>query len=360
MRSLFFLFSLLLFLGCKSEKPPQDEFYADEDKSFEYSGRTLNTAEGTKLITSASSVKAKVYGDTATVFLQSDNDQHHYVAVELNNIFAGRFPVTKDTLKFALPFKDSANIVTIYKETEASNGALIFNGIRAKKVGKPDKVKRAKIEFIGDSITCGMGAYTQEVDCEEGEWFDQHSAYMAYGPRVARALDVDFEINCVSGMGIYRNWNDEDQPVMPEVYPYLYLNGNQGKRAEKDEKDAPQVVSIALGTNDFSLGDGTKERPDFNSEKFKKNYMEFIAAIFDKYPDTKVALLSSPMTGDKEGAALLQILLDIKAELADLPIEVFEFDKVYAQGCSGHPSVEDHEEIADKLIPFYQKLLDQT
>ncbi|NJW55033.1 GDSL family lipase, partial [Salinimicrobium sp. CDJ15-91] len=142
------------------------------------------------------------------VFLKSKEGSYHYVAVELNEEYKGRFRVTKDTLKFALPRKDSANTIAIYKETEAANGILIFSGIRAKKIEKISEKPQVRIEFIGESMTCGMGADTTEINCDEGEWFDQHSAYMAYGPRVARELGVDYEINCVSGMGIYRNWND--------------------------------------------------------------------------------------------------------------------------------------------------------
>ena len=356
------LFSILAFLllGCKSEQLPQDQYFESEDKAFTYSGRILNSSEGMKLITSASAVKADVYGDTVTVFLKSDDSIHHYVAVELNEEYKGRFRIYKDTLKFALPKKDSANTITIFKETEAANGSIIFNGMRARKITKtPEEKPRAKIEFIGDSITCGMGAETSDKSCEEGEWFDQHSAYLAYGPVVARALEVDFEVNCVSGMGMYRNWNDENEPVMPEVYPYLHLNGEHGKRAKIDKENAPQIVSIALGTNDFSLGDGEKERLPFNSNTFQQNYMEFIELIFKTYPETKIALISSPMLAGEEGKNLIEILREIQENLAERPIEIFEFETMDLRGCSNHPSVDDHKVMAEKLIPFYRKMLNK-
>ncbi|MGI0105780.1 GDSL-type esterase/lipase family protein [Salinimicrobium sp. WS361] len=361
MRLLILFITAILFSSCKTEQElPKNKFFEPQNESFTYSGRILPSSEGTKLIASASSVKADVYGDTVTIFMKSDGAEHHYVAVELNDEYKGRFRITKDSLKFPLPKKDSANTLAIYKETEASNGLLIFNGLRAQKIEKTSEEKRAKIEFIGDSITCGMGADTSEIDCEEGEWYDQHSAYMAYGPRVARMLDVDFEVNCVSGMGMYRNWNDEDQPVMPQVYPYLHLNGEQGKRAEIKKDDVPDIVSIALGTNDFSVGDGKKERLPFKEESFKENYIGFIKALYEVYPDTQIALISSPMTGEKEGQELIRILKDIKNEFPDRSIAVFEFEKMNASGCTGHPALEDHELMAEKLLPFYQKLLNKN
>lgn len=360
MRILTFLLTLILLYSCQTEKVPENKFFEAKNEKFTYSGRSQGSEEGRELIASAASVSTRVAGDTVTVILKSGNENHQYVAVELNKEYVGRFRIKKDTLKFPLPKSDSTNLLTVYKETEASNGIVIFSGLRAQKIEKPTEETRAKIEFIGDSITCGMGADTSEIACEAGEWYDQHSAYMAYGPRVARALDVDFEVNCVSGMGMYRNWNDEDQPVMQDVYPYLHLNGEEGKRAETSKKDAPQIVSIALGTNDLSLGDGIKQRGDFDAEKFKANYLGFVKSIFNRYPETKIALVSSPMAGEEEGKQLNKILNDIKEELANEPIEVFEFEKMNAGGCTGHPDVEDHRIMAEKLIPFYRQLLEKT
>ena len=357
MRILYILLFLLTISGCKTEKTPKDEFFAAKKDNFTYSGRSLASEEGRELIASAASVSTRVAGDSVTIFLKSSENNYQYVGVELNEKWLGRFRFKKDSLKLPLRVSDSTSLLTIYKETEASNGSIIFSGLRAQKVEKPHEENRAKIEFIGDSITCGMGADTTEIACDEGEWYDQHSAYMAYGPRVARALNVDFEVNCVSGMGMYRNWNDEDQPVMPEVYPYLHLKPNEGQRVKVNKEDAPQIVSIALGTNDLSPGDGTKERSAFDAGKFKENYIGFIKTIFDRYPETTVALISSPMAGEEEGKQLIKILHEIKTELSDRPIEVFGFQKMNASGCSGHPSVEDHAAMAEKLIPFYKKLL---
>ena len=251
-------------------------------------------------------------------------------------------------------FTATAEYKKLLKEGEKVNFKEAFA------IKKTSEEKRAKIEFIGDSITCGMGADTSEMGCEDGEWYDQHTAYMAYGPRVARELDLDYEINCVSGMGIYRNWNDDDQPVMPDVYPYLHLDGNHGKRVLINKEDPPQIVSIALGTNDFSLGDGKKMRMPFSAENFKENYIKFLKSIFEHYPDTKVALISSPMIGETEDEELVGVLKEIQAALPEHHIEIFDFDQTFTAGCAGHPSEKEHELMAQQLLPFYKKLLDNS
>ncbi len=69
------------------------------------------------------------------------------------------------------------------------------------------------IEFIGNSITCGAAADPSEVPCGTGVYHDQHNAYYAYGPRVARALAANYIVRSVSGSGIYRNWNSDGHAV---------------------------------------------------------------------------------------------------------------------------------------------------
>jgi len=201
-----------------------------------------------------------------------------------------------------------------------------------------------------------MGADTREIACEDGEWYDQHNAYLAYGSRVARALNVDYVLNCVSGMGMYRNWNDEDMPVMADVYSSMRLDGNGEEMVDSSSK-APDIVSIALGTNDLSLGDGSKERTAFDQEVFVQRYISFLEMIFSKYPETKIALISSPMIGKNENDLLITSLKRVKEHFETKDISVFEFEKMEAGGCTSHPDIEDHRKMAEQLVPFFRGLL---
>ncbi|WP_189604994.1 SGNH/GDSL hydrolase family protein [Salinimicrobium marinum] len=357
MRKFLFYFVAVICISCNSsEEKKQVKKILAENEIFQYSGRYEQIEDGVALISSASSVKAKVFGDSTTVYLKSANDQHHYVSIVLNQGLLGRYRIKEDSLTFALPDTGNGATLTIFKDTEASNAAVVFQGISAEKIETVPSEDTPKIEFIGNSITCGMGADTREIGCEEGEWYDQHNAYLAYGPRVARALNAEFELSCVSGMGMYRNWNDENQPVMPNVYSNLYLNADDSKKADFTDK-APDVVSIALGTNDLSLGDGEKDRTDFDPEKFTSNYISFVESIYAYYPDTKIVLLSSPMIGRKENELLIASLNQVKDHFEKREISIFEFDKMEPGGCTSHPNLEDHEQMANALIPYFREIL---
>lgn len=358
MRYLILFFLAANFFSCNSSISDKRYFTAN-DESFRFSGRIQQKDEGVALINSAASVRTKVFGDSAIVHLESGNENHQYASVELDEKYLGRHRIDSDSLLLDLPNNEQGSVLEIYKDTEASNGALIFRGITARSLEPAPVEEKPLIEFIGNSITCGMGADTREIACEEGDWFDQHNAYLAYGPRVARALDADFELSCVSGIGMYRNWNDEDRPVMPDVYSNLFLNDDSSQKARAGE-DHPEVVSIALGTNDLSFGDGEKERSNFDPEKFTSAYISFVEEIFAKYPDTRIALLSSPMVGEREQKILHTALEEIKSNFANRPVSIFKFDEITPHGCTSHPDIHDHEEMAEQLVPLFRNLLNQN
>lgn len=140
--------------------------------------------------------------------------------------------------------------VWIYKATEAATGPIFIEKIIAHNISALKNPDRPLIEFIGNSITCGAAADPSEIPCGAGEYHDQHNAYYAYGPRVARILHANFLMSSVSGIGIYRNWNT-DGPTMPQVYEKTDFQENS-KREWNFRTYHPVVVSIALGTNDFS------------------------------------------------------------------------------------------------------------
>ncbi|AVR44608.1 GDSL family lipase [Christiangramia fulva] len=350
----FHLLICIVAVGC-SEPDVQFKNFNASGKAIDYKGRVekLNDS-AVALISSAAFAETKVIGDSATLYLSSGNDQHHYVVVELNGQNSKRYKVDGSPISIDLGNNDTT-LVRIFKANEALTGDVILNKISAQNLIPAEDPKQPLIEFIGNSITCGMGADTRELSCSEGEWYDHHNAYLAYGPRVARALNLDFRLSCVSGMGMYRNWNDEDQPVMPDVYENLRLNADSTKKADLSRK--PDIVSIALGTNDLSFGDGTKERSDFDQQKFVENYTNFTKRIFELFPDTQVALLTSPMVGEKEQQVLLESLKQVKENLKNRPISIFEFDNMQPHGCDSHPDIDDHAKMAQQLIPFFKGLL---
>ncbi|MBL6447923.1 hypothetical protein JMN32_16525 [Fulvivirga sp. 29W222] len=352
---LFFL--MVSLLACKEQETLN--FYKNNGGTpFISNGRVEPLADSTiVLIGSGSSVEFMVEGDSLNIHLRSGGPSYNYILLEVNDQYLGRFKIEQGKEIIPLKLDKKQSKVGIYKATEAANGTVIFLGAEAQKISPLKKNSVALIEFIGNSITCGMGADTTDAPCGSKEWFDQHNAYLAYGPRVARALNTSFKLSSVSGIGMYRNWNDEniDEPIMPQVYENLYLNTDSSKKA--DFSMHPDIVSICLGTNDLSVGDGVKPRLPFNQEKFVDNYTKFVKNIFSHYPNTKVALLTSPMVSGTKGDTLIACLKKVKENIGTETVSIFEFDEVPPTGCSWHPSISEHKQMAEQLEPFFRDIL---
>lgn len=322
-----------------------------------------NHENNLELVSSAVHFGFTFVGKECNIFASiKDKSGHNYLQYEMDGEYVKRIKIEGNSAAAIVltAATGGKHTVWIYKATEAHTGAIVIQKITGKNLKPLQKHAAPVIEFIGNSITCGAAADASEVPCGTGAYHDQHNAYMAYGPRVARALATNFIVSSVSGIGVYRNWNSTS-PTMPQVYEKTDLQENSSQ-LWNFKLYTPKVVSIALGTNDFSNGDGIKKRLPFDSSAFISTYVGFIQTVKSKYPKARIALLSSPMMNGSARILLQNCLTSVKAKVdalypSEKKVAIFFFDPMQAHGCGGHPSVEDHEIMAKELIPFFKKLL---
>lgn len=358
---LFALFALSIFLYCNETtvKKPTTKYDASNE-NFHYFGRHEVIQQKVALISPGAYATINFSGDFCEVYLKAEGTPYNYVAFELDGEYLGRIKVVSDTIK---PYKidvtsnEKIHTLKIIKESEASNGSILFSSIELEEVLKSDEKSKQFIEFIGDSITCGAASDGSVTPCDEGEYFDHQNVYYAYGPIIARTLNTNYMLSSVSGYGMYRNWNDENgaEPTLPQVYEYLYLDTHIPKKYDFNKQ--PDLVSICLGTNDLSTGDGIKPRLPFNKEKFTANYINFVKTVYSHYPNTQIVLLSSPMADGENDEVLVSCLKEVQSYFAknnNKSIALFEFDKTYVNGCLWHPSIEEHKQMAEKLTSFFE------
>lgn len=362
---LFFALLIIFSISCATRKTQFQYTESIEASKLKPYGRyRINDAKNLELISSAAHVGVSFEGKECRIYLSlASQNEHSYFQYELDGVYQKRIRIEGNSTEPILisALKDGKHTLWIYKTTEAHSGPIIVKSVAAKRVRPIQKGKSLPvIEFIGNSITCGAAADPSEVPCGTGEYHDQHNAYMAYGPRVARALNAEFVLSSVSGIGVYRNWNS-DAPTMPQVYEKTDFQENSVQLWNFSEF-TPQIVSIALGTNDFSLGDGKLRRLPFDTLAFQDSYVKFIQMVKSKYPHAEIALLSSPMVHSPSRLVLQNSLKEIKKRIDTLhptqkPVSLFFFEEMQARGCSGHPSVEDHAILAEQLLPFFRGLL---
>ncbi len=324
----------------------------------------VNNAQNLELITSAAHVGFSFEGPEARVIASAPwAGGHTYLQYEVDGAYQKRVRIDglQDTVVISAP-AGGKHTVWLYKTTEAHTGALVLEKVLGPNLTAVKRQEAPLIEFIGNSITCGAAADPSEVPCGTGEYHDQHNAYMAYGPRVARAVKANFVLSSVSGYGAYRNWNNNG-PALPQVFEKIDFQAKNTQRWDFT-KFTPQIVSIALGTNDFSDGDGKNPRLPFDSASFVQAYVSFVKNVKSHYPKARITLLSSPMLNGPKRQKLENCLTAIKQQvdasyLADKPVAVFFFKPMQATGCTGHPSVAEHGVMAQEVTPFFQGLLKQ-
>jgi lysophospholipase L1-like esterase len=356
-------------LGINTLVIAQVHIFPLTDVAISFQGRTVLDRNGNiELISSASFVGFSFEGDSCSVLLRNiaSPGEYNYVALEIDDEYAGRLKVSGTEIQNPLikPLrKRSWHTLRMYKATEAANGVVAFYGVTASRLRPLPTKKALKIEFIGNSITCGMGNDVKEIPCNAGsKWYDQHNAYWSYASITARAIGADFMLSSISGAGIYRNWNS-DGPTVPQQYKSAYLRIDSLRQWDF-KSFIPDIVAIALGTNDLSKGDGILPRLPFDSTSFIREYIKFIGTIYTNYPAAKIILLTSPMISDERAQVLYMCLKKIKTKAAQQypdrkEIGIYRFSAVPSTGCSGHPTIDEHKMMASQLIPFLRNMINK-
>jgi len=357
------LFTFILSVFCVLQSNAKSKIDTISAVNLMPIGRTLiNNQYNLALITSGAHFGFSFKGNECAIYVFiADAGGHNYLQYELDGNYQKRIRIDGG-LKEPVIIKTSSagtHHIWIYKATEAQTGALIFSKVAAEGIKNLSIPKLPLIEFIGNSITCGAAADDSEIPCGTGDYQDHHNAYMAYGPRVARALNANFILSSVSGIGVYRTWN-RDSPSMPLVYENTNFQVNDSLKWNFNTYQ-PKIVSIALGTNDMSNGDGT-HRAAFDTVRFVNDYVKFVHLVKSKYPKARIALLSSPMIKANSREVLQRCLSRIKTTIeanypADKPVSTFFFEPMEPHGCSGHPNVAEHQILAEQLKPFFAGLL---
>lgn len=265
---------------------------------------------------------------------------------------------------------ESAEAQTVdIKVIKLSECAMSCCGIMPVKLGDgesltPVAAKERKIEFIGDSITCGYG-----VDDEVKEHSFQtktEDVTKAYAYKTAMALDADYSMFSVSGYGIISGYTTGKEPVTAQTIPQYYgslgfsygsFDGKTPQSLEWDfEAFKPQVVVINLGTNDASY---TKSNKD-GKEQYKQGYIDFLKQVREKNPDAEIFCTLGIMDNTlvKTMAEAMKAYMD---ETGDQKVHAVQYDLQDGNNdgyaADWHPTEATHEKASAKLTEEIKKVM---
>jgi lysophospholipase L1-like esterase len=247
---------------------------------------------------------------------------------------------------------EGGHSVKVLIVSENQGGPNVFGGFAIAADGKPLLPKTRslgrsrQIEFIGDSHTVGYGNTSATRSCPgDGVWAATDDS-KAFGALTANHYQADYQINAISGRGIVRNYNGFQGDTVPVVYPYVLFDK---KQVYADPTWKPQVIVIALGTNDFSTplnpGEKWKTRAELHKD-YEATYVAFLKSLRAKNPGAYFILWATAATetATEEGKVMEQMKANGETKIALVPIEGLQFT-----ACDYHPSLADDGVIRDKL-----------
>ncbi len=224
---------------------------------------------------------------------------------------------------------------TEHRGAEVGISSIVMNGsFNAKPADN-----RLYIEFIGDSISTGFGALGTTSDSDGGspKWQD---ATAAYPYLTAKALGADFSDVCYSGIGAKYGWQD---PNMLNFYPYQRWQYDRNTQYNFNARQ-PDVVVIALGTNDISM-EGEK---GITVEQRLAGYQELLDMVRAKNPNSKIVWIYGMMKDDDN--ARIPAIIEENGGAAE---GLYSLELVTnTAGAGWHPSAAGQQKFADDLVAF--------
>lgn len=241
--------------------------------------------------------------------------------------------------------------IEVLVATESQAAPNTFGGfaILAGEKAQQPAARRRQIEFIGDSHTVGYGNLSTKHACTKDEIWSDTDDTKAFGALIAAHYDADYQVNAISGRGVVRNYGGFEADTLPEAYPYVLFDKQQ---RYSDPAWKPQVIVVALGTNDFTTplhaGERWKTRDELHAD-YEATYVRFLEGLRARDAGALIIVWATDMAqGEIETEA--RNVVEQMRQRGDQRITFLPIDGLSLAACDWHPSAADDRVIADKVM----------
>ena len=348
MQRLSFIFLLFIGIICKA----QQSIIKSNDPHIHYMGRVMVKDSTAMLSWSGTAVKINFNGTGVKAVLKDEKGENTFNVIVDGKVTGIIHPDTSEqayTLVAGLPAGEHS--LELYKRTEWAMGRTWFYKFAVDGSILPaPAVKKRKIEFFGNSITCGY-AVEDTTGLDRGT-APYENGYISYAAITARHYDAEFSAIAKSGIGVMISWFPL---IMPEMYDRLDPTDSTSKW--DFSRYTPDVVVINLFQNDSWI----IKKPDH--EQFKARfgdkapgpdqiimaYRNLVGLIRSKYPEASIICALGSMDAAREDAPWFGYIEKAVAALNDKKIYTHSFGY---KNTGGHPSAAEQAAMAADLIRF--------
>lgn len=351
-RSLFVLVFSLFF----GEGFSQSLFVPAGDKHISYEGRIMMTNDAAVLMWPGTAVRIDFVG-TGLSGVVKDQDTSNYYNVIVDGMVTGKIhpDTSRKDYRLATGLHYGRHSIELFKRTEWDKGKTWFYGFafEGKTVlADPPKMPARKMEFFGNSITCGYAIEDRVGDSPIGYFENNYDSYAAI---TARHFNAQCHYTAKSGIGIMVSWFPL---IMPEMYNRLDPTDSASRW--DFSKYTPDLVVINLLQNDawitnmpaneqFKRKFGTR-RP--SEDLIIESYRNFVRTVRQVYPEAQIICMLGNMDITREGSPWPGYVQKAVRELNDP--RIFTLVVPY-KNTPGHPKTEEQKAMATTLIEFIDR-----
>lgn len=335
--------------------------YALNDNHLKLLGRTAFLNGEIILSHSGSGVEFLCEGDYAEITLAPENayvTENHYPRIALysdGNLVAAECISEEKTYRINSAY--SGTRITLVKLSEAMHSSLKVTRVASygKKDIRPTEERELKIEFIGDSITCGYGI---DGGAYGGFSTATESFVKSYAYLTAEKLGADCSAVCYSGYGVLTGYTENgiknDKIVMNEYEKACHLSGQEDPlwdfgRIKND------LVVINLGTNDASYCAGSA----YGRQQFTRAYADMLVTVREKNPDSYILCILGDMNNSLY-PSIEEAVSQYSAAYNDSRVEAFQIEFKMGENdivIDGHPGALSNLCAAEMLTEKIRTLI---
>lgn len=250
--------------------------------------------------------------------------------------------------------------VIIFKRQDEGNARFDMHGVliddEATIAAPAEPMPDRRIEFYGDSVTCGERCeaicYTGQAD-PDVDLSGYSNAWHSYAAVTARNLNAQAHLvsqggaSLIDGIGWF---HAPDYLGLESIWDRAAYNPELGATPQWDfSRYTPHVVVVAIGQNDAHPYDFMAE--DYSggqARHWRQRYIDFVHALRRVYPNALIVLTTTILQHDPAWDRAIDEVCDT---MADPRVRHFMYLR-NSTATPGHPRISEQREMAMELTSY--------
>lgn len=327
-----------------------------DDKNISYEGRILIRNNAAELMWPGTSININFTGTgIAGEFKDADTANYYNIIIDGGTPQVVHFGTERKLFTLANGLAEGKHSLQVFKRTEWDKGRTWFYGFKLNEgtlLTAPSPLPKRKIEFFGNSISCGYAINDVVGDSHNGYYENNYDAYPAI---TARHFNAQYHCTAKSGIGVMVSW-------FPLIMPEMYNRTDpEDSTSQWDfNQYIPDVVVINLFQNDSWIVNQPK------NEQFKHRfgatkptpaqtiaaYKQFVQTVRSVYPKAQIICMLGNMDITRQGSPWPGYVKEAVTQLHDN--KIYTYFAPY-KNTPGHPKVAEQKVLADGLIKFIEE-----